>query len=1390
MKAHFLTSVIKIFLSILTGITVFFIGFFVFVGTTSLGARLFKEGVSFLISTENRSVVIGEMEGLISGALRIDRIAFKDKNGIYGEVYDFKLDWSPLQLFTCVFKADNFSIREIRFYRMPTRENDSSRGKNYHDFKPFFDFNIDNIDIHEIFLNKSLVGNDVRISARGKLQFSKNIKKINFFVFRPDQPKSQLKVNIAHDSPRNFLSLNIELFEPKEGLVSRILALSPMVSLQLKLSGEGYLDDFKSQFNAVLDNKNIAFLKLLHSNDSQGKHFFTVSGKGNIEKLVPMNLHSIFSGWTSINILMASDMHSKIDIDYMKIATDKCKFDASGVYDSLGYNSLSARFLSFSEPVDFLWPSAVGDWKFKIKDARFSLVGDASSAKLDSHFSVPLLEHSRTKLEGVIFSAYGQNLDLTHNDGDLNIVIVSQKASFNYQTFNQQIATPTKITVPVNVSANRIILETVRLENDDIKGSLSGKYYFSNQNFVSRFQIFIQPSFFSTISKIRFKEIASLSGELSFIENNIHVSDVSFVVEKSLKTRGYLLYKEGNISSSLFADILDSSSLIEKAKGSAKIMLTVSGPFSHPDVLANFTSNEIIFADHRFSELKANLKTKIDVRFPDAFIKLVGRIDDDQLIDIVAQLIKVNDRVQLSVPRGKFGLNSLQGQAYFAFPFKAQGKFTFNFQNINLIMAFLGQNVHGNLQGSLNFDPEQGTTVKASGVGVVSNRFSIKNPKIDLKILDFNKFSIQGKANIEEISFDNQRLSKLHFSAIQEKKRTDIHFTGYYLDSPLNIMGWIVPQDGKKIVGIDHFSIDLKDFPINLSTPVRFNLDEDKSYFDNFSLQIGKDSSISAVGKLGRELDLQIQGKKLPAHLVKMFVPTLAVAGKVSGLVIVKGQISDPLIRFKNVWEEASAQQISLYTSKPISVEMQGEFFRDVLTVNLYFSNKAGLSVRMNGDINFKLNLYKDFSIKGNFPLELFNKQLIERGFYSYGIVNLNLSVKGLMNAPGIFGSLTINKALLKGVINNYTLYDLKASVNFDGKNANVKKLTAKLGNGGSMTAEGVIDLRFERNYHANLVINLNQAIYLDENILKATFDSSLRLVGPLIKSPVLSGHVKFKEFVITIPDKMPFMFSEFDISHKNASKEVRGQTLALKNTQSNNKHNKSFKLGLDLILEAPSQIFVRGRGLNVELNGDLNIRNTTTKPIVLGLLTLRRGQITILNRRLNIVFANVRFNGELMPYLNIQAKSNVSSTSIRVDVVGLASSPSISFSSSPALPQDEILAQLIFGKSLANLSVSQLVQLANAVNQLVGGPSILAFDELRSRLGIDNFEVYTNSEGQSTIAAGKYINNNTYIELRKNIEGASKAIVNFDIGSGLKLNAGASDDGEGSVGVTYEKKY
>ncbi|OWV90796.1 filamentous hemagglutinin adherence factor [Rhizobium sp. R72] len=543
------------------------------------------------------------------------------------------------------------------------------------------------------------------------------------------------------------------------------------------------------------------------------------------------------------------------------------------------------------------------------------------------------------------------------------------------------------------------------------------------------------------------------------------------------------------------------------------------------------------------------------------------------------------------------------------------------------------------------------------------------------------------------------------------------------------------------------------------------------------------------AGQDAQSLAVDADISNLPAGLANAFVPGLAAEGNISGSVKASGKLPLPAVDFDLDWRGAATSQTRSAGLSPLSVAANGRLKDDRLTIDTNLAGDSGLSLRGGGSVTITGNRALDMRFSGNLPFAVLSTQLAAQGFVADGTANLNLQISGTAAAPSINGTVTTSGARFVDVRRNLAINNLTADIRFNGNEAVISRLTGQLASGGSVSVSGSVGIQPASNFPANIDVKLDRAVYVDGTLVVATVDGTLGLRGPLLANPTLNGRLRLERASITVPERLPTSLREIDIRHVNAPKAVLAQ---LRDETQQGARTKSNTINLDLQLDAPSQIFVRGRGIDAELGGSVTIRGTAAEPIVSGGFTMRRGRLTILNRRLDFTSrSRITFAGDLTPALDMEASSTSGSTTLTVDVTGLATDPSITFSSSPALPQDEVLAQLIFGQSMSRLSPVQIAQLADAVAQLAGGRSGSLFQGLRNQLGVDDFDVSTDAKGRTSVSVGRYLNDRTYFELQQTTgKGGAKAIINFDVGRGVKLRAGAGGDGEGEAGVVYEHEY
>ncbi|MBX9874801.1 MAG: translocation/assembly module TamB domain-containing protein, partial [Thermoleophilia bacterium] len=233
-----------------------------------------------------------------------------------------------------------------------------------------------------------------------------------------------------------------------------------------------------------------------------------------------------------------------------------------------------------------------------------------------------------------------------------------------------------------------------------------------------------------------------------------------------------------------------------------------------------------------------------------------------------------------------------------------------------------------------------------------------------------------------------------------------------------------------------------------------------------------------------------------------------------------------------------------------------------------------------------------------------------------------------------------------------------------------------------------------------------------------------------------------------------------------------------------------AFDAALALTVAAPNRVFVRGRGIDAELGGQLRVGGTLASPQLDGGFELRRGRLSVLSQRLDFSRGRLTFAGGTLPELDFVAETRAGDVTARVAVSGPADQPAFAFTSDPDLPQDEVLSRLLFARASGSLSPFQALQLAQTAAQFAGGGGDDSFERLRKSLGVDNLDIGVGAGGP-TIGVSRYISDNVSVGVKAGARPEDTGVsVNIDVTRRLKLQAETNAEGGAAVGVGAEWEY
>ena len=322
-------------------------------------------------------------------------------------------------------------------------------------------------------------------------------------------------------------------------------------------------------------------------------------------------------------------------------------------------------------------------------------------------------------------------------------------------------------------------------------------------------------------------------------------------------------------------------------------------------------------------------------------------------------------------------------------------------------------------------------------------------------------------------------------------------------------------------------------------------------------------------------------------------------------------------------------------------------------------------------------------------------------------------------------------------------------------------------------------------------------------DLLRARLDADLRLAGAILSEATLAGQVRVRRAELRIPERLGGGVRSLGPVTERGQPPGRPPRPAAAAT-SETAPGLALPIALAVDVTAPRGVFVRGRGLDAELGGQVAVRGRIGAPEISGALDLRRGEIVLAGKRLEFDRGRLAWDGALLPDLSLRASSQSGGYTARVEVLGPATSPELVFSSVPELPPDEVLARLFFDRPLRDLSSFEIAQIAAGLAGTAGiGPGGGVLERLRAVLGLDRLAVGSEAERTRSgatveertspmLEAGRYVADGVYVGVRQGSEaGTSRVGVRVDLTPRMRLEAETGDREAGNrVGLSWEWQW
>lgn len=413
-------------------------------------------------------------------------------------------------------------------------------------------------------------------------------------------------------------------------------------------------------------------------------------------------------------------------------------------------------------------------------------------------------------------------------------------------------------------------------------------------------------------------------------------------------------------------------------------------------------------------------------------------------------------------------------------------------------------------------------------------------------------------------------------------------------------------------------------------------------------------------------------------------------------------------------------------------------------------------------------------------------------GLTAGGAGRLRAVLRGAGAEPQLSGQMEIVKASFYLRDLPVGLDDVNGTIYFDRNRANIQKL-AGISGGGTAALSGFVGLaRGDLTFRLQVQLN-NVRLRYPEGVSN-TVDADLALTGSSAAS-VLSGLVTVKRsgFVVT-----------GDAGNLLGG---AGNSAAAAMTQNEFLRNLQFDVRLRT---APDAVFAVSYTSDLQLEGDLRLRGSPAKPILLGSIYASQGEVNFFGNRYNISRGELLFynTAAVAPQVDLDLETRVRGITVYLNVSGPLSRLNITYRSEPPLQSSEILALLTVGRTPAATSGSvvatdrirsQTVMENSAGSNTLLGTALTAGLNTRterffgaSRLRIDPSNVGVDALPQARLSIEQSISRDVTITFITNLNRSQQQVVRleWDLSRQWSLIAIKDENGAFAVDFLYRKRF
>jgi translocation and assembly module TamB len=1376
----------------LIGLVVLIGLFFVWLNS-SLGHRYVVKQINELETASGLDIDVGRIEGSLFGELIIHDLTLKDPKGTFFAARQATVDWRPLAYFRNHIDIKRLEIPTARLYRLP----ELKPGDPNAPLLPDIDVDIGKLEVERILVDPAVTGYRHLLNLSGSARIDKGRAQLALdsqAIAAPGIPGGdKLALRIDAMPAENRLAMGVRIEAPGNGFVARLAGLDrPLVA---SIGGHGTWADWRGRAKAALGGKAFADLAVGARDGT-----FTVTGPMNPGMLMAAGpAKNLLSPLVQVNLTTKFDQR-RADTR-LRLNSAAMAIVADGLVD-LGRN----QFQDFKVAARLSRPRAIGP-NIDGTDVRIAMV-------LNGAFATPFVAYD---LRARSLSFNETTIELLQARGRAKVD--ADRISIPIQARARRISgldpslgsllTNVGATGTLHISGTRLVSDNLKIRSDRLNATVALAGDFARGQYRAGIQ--------GTVNNYHMEGIGLLD-----LTTDMDV----FTAGSGFGLRGKVAVRTRRIDNATAAGLLEGN-----ATAAANVVMTPAGVITLDNVrlsspgLRVTSGSGTIWPDGRISIRAAGVSRT----YGPIAVLVTGTATRPQIaLKAASPGFGIGLRDVTATVRATAGGYAIKATGQSAYgPFVAdvtilsgRGTLTIDIRRLVFAgMTFTGRVVRtraGPFAGTLAMTGEglQGTIrLAAAGryqradIDATANGAQIPGEQPILIQRGLVRATIILYPDAPHIVGDAQLAGVRSRNFFLARARAKVDYRGGNGLAQLFAEGtsgvpFRVAINAALTPNLIRVAAQgqVKDIPFRLARPAQISKVAGGWQLAPTELVLPQ-GNLQLAGRYGNGLVIQSRMKDFDISLLNAFSPGLGLGGRATGSVDFAQVGADSFPRADARLTIAGFTRTGIAVrSPPVDLAVAGQLRPEGGTLASVIRRGGNVIGRAQfrlqpvgpgagGWTTRLLAAPLGGGIRYNGPAEVLWAFTGIADQQLSGPIGVAADFSGRVQSPQLTGVIRANDLVFVDETYGTRITKLALRGRFTSSELQIEQLSGRAGQG-TIAGTGTVGFAAAAGYPIDIRLKLDRAQLARSDNIGATLTGDLAITNNRASGALISGDLTLPEVRYQIIRQGAAQVIELaGVRRKGEPLPPPGGVQQAQGTPSIWK--------LDLGLRADNRLFIAGMGLESEWSADLRVQGTTATPSIVGEADLIRGTYSFSGQRFDVTRGHIAFTGDRPPNprLDIVASADIEDVTVNINVSGSASNPQIAFTSSPALPQDEIMARILFGGSVTEISAIQAVQLAASLNSLRGGGGGLnPLGKLRSAGGFDRLRILgaDQTTGRGTaIAAGFYLSNDIYLEIITDARGFTATQIEIALSKALSILSSMSTSGGGNnVNLRYRKQY